>query len=141
MYEPIVQKQIEEYEGWIDKVKKINGHATMVRRLEVEFPDWFYHASANMDMSVAFKFGDKDDLLRVLRHLRGYDYKVDSFDDYPAQAMRTYKINRLGHAKEPYASPDIRLHAYFDQGDDATCKYVEVGTKTVEEPVYEIQCD
>lgn len=149
MYEPIIEKQIEQYQGWIDDAKAINGHATMARRLETEFPDQHYHTSVISGVDVTLNITDKDQLLRVLRHLRGYDYKVTSFEDEPLSQRRTYKLNKINQPQTHAYLPDFKITAHFNGGDDAFCKYVEVGTKTVEAvpaqeareiPVLELRC-
>ena len=151
MYAKVIQDQANMYERWISQLKAQEHHARMAERLVAEFPGDHYHTSIfTNDLTVSFHFKSATQLERVLRYLRGFDYRSVEGKDEPDKKCRTFKIMKRGNTlASKYAEPDIELKAYF-LDDDATCRYVKVGTKMVDEiaaveahevPVFELRCD
>lgn len=54
-------------------------------------------------------------------------------------AYRSFKMAKP--ATDTMIAINIAVHAEIVDGDDATCRKVQVGTKTQEVPVFEIKCD
>ena len=63
-------------------------------------------------------------------------YRVKKWDDSPQSAMRTYYLCRRDNEK----IQDIYIAAYL-ANNTSQCKYVQVGTKTKTEAVYELRCN
>jgi len=63
-------------------------------------------------------------------------YKVKKFDDNAQQGTRTYYLC----LREDENVQDIYVQACLDSFK-AQCRYVQVGTRVKEEPVYELRCD
>jgi len=70
---------------------------------------------------------DLRDVIPILRELRKRGYKIKKHDDYPELHARTYYLGKI-IVRVFLAGPEA----------NATCKFVQTGTKEV--PVYEIKC-
>lgn len=143
-YEPAVEKAIRLYQSWIREAIAANPEARIARMLEEQFPDEHYHTGITGRLTVQMKFTSRDRLVRVMRWLRSKGYRSIEHRDYPEQKHRTYSIAPVNEPAR-YGPHQWDLNAYFTE--DATCKYVEVGTRTVpateahEVPVLELRCD
>ena len=149
MYSKLIQDEVDRYERMINGAKARDHHARMAERLVGEFPEGHYHSSALTGVQVSYHLDNARQLERMLLWLRGFGYRSDKGEDKPAEKRRSFFINKRDSTLSTFmktAYPEIRIDAYF-LNDDATCRYVEVGKKTIpavearEVPVYELQCD
>lgn len=72
----------------------------------------------------------------IITEFAKFGYKVLKYDDSAQSALRTYYLC-LRDAEDVQ---DIYISAYLAQ-NNAQCHYVQVGTRTKEEPIYELRCD
>lgn len=144
-YEPLVEKSVKFWNEHIDSIKKMNGHARIVRMIEEQFPDVYYHSDCSSSLWLSLKVKDAGQILKVLRWLRGYGYKSISFDDDPSIQSRSYRIREMTRPASSKYDYDFRMVCYFS-GEDSTCKFVEVGKKKQEAiparevPILELRC-
>ena len=68
----------------------------------------------------------------VIRRLRAAGYK--------RMSMRTDELSQSVSWTFKGPRGEIILYANLPHGEEAVCKYVQVGTKTVEQPIFELRC-
>lgn len=78
------------------------------------------------------KAGDIIPVLRKLRKL-GPDWRVTQRDDSPEVPSRTYRLGAL--------LINITVDLSLADNSAPTCRYVQVGSETIEKPIYELVCD
>lgn len=72
-----------------------------------------------------------------VREIRGEGYKRADVLECPDSQTIIWIYERPGESK--YLR--VRIAGVFPGDEGATCRYVQVGVKTVEQPVYELVCD
>lgn len=83
-------------------------------------------------MIVSCQVDSMDDITRILREFGTIQFsQTTEVEENPGNQTRTYRLGRAGSA-------EIRLDIALK---GTVCKYVEIGKKTVEEPVYELRCE
>lgn len=142
-YSPVIQKAIDYWSKKIEETKGWNAHGEVVRKLEEQFPEIFYHSSATVSLSVSIRVKSADQVVAVLRWLRGRSYRSVGYEDSESTKCRKYRINHFNTETKSWGC-DFELFAYFS--DEGACKFVEVGKKTVpaqperEVPIMELRC-
>lgn len=148
-YTKLVRDQIAMYEGWIKDAKSKDHHARIVEQFIAKFPEGHYHTSITGELTVTYNLKTSAVLVLMLQWLRAVGYRSVKVVDSPEHKSRTFMFVSRGSTMSKYAQErhgEIKFRAHFND-DNATCKYVQVGTEiqpateAVEVPVYELQCE
>jgi hypothetical protein len=87
--------------------------------------------------------GDQGLMRKAWRAIRSYQFEPDNRPeaDKPLSSFSTFWRRKFLQGVKQDGSPDqrdLRLWYYFSSN---VCKTVQVGTKMVEQPIYEVKCE
>lgn len=132
-YPKCVQAKLDEL---ADAMRRVEACATLGRicdEVAAEFPNSFVCMPNVGTFTHYIDIHDSlDEAVALIRAYRKRGIKMKDFKDLPGSAVREYFMEGLSI----YATL-----GRADEGSAARCKFVKIGTKTVEQPVYEIKCD
>lgn len=132
-YPKCLQEKLDEL---ADQVRRVEACAPLGRicdEVQAEFPNTtccmpnvgtFTHYVTIMD--------SLEEAVAVIRAYRKRGIKLLHYEDRPQHHCREYYMEGL----TVYASLSVA-----DAAEGSRCQFVKVGTKTVEEPVYEVRCN
>ena len=147
----VIGRKLVELDGQIEKVRAMSRHAQIIEQARKHFAEIDYHSDLDYDLrpTWAVQINDADWITKIAVWLRGRNYQISSFKDFPEYQFRQYKYQPLDATWERGTAILLTVH-FKAESDDARCRYVKVGTEDVAavpakpattKDVYELQCD
>ncbi len=130
-YHPMIESFLKDIPNQVAAAKKNNDFLCFVDKVKAEFESSYYYGTVyptvhNVEMT--FNFEKFSEAKRLLRYLAVNGYKrVGRVQELKESQMMIWKFDRF------------TIRGQFKKAESA-CHYVQVGTKMVEVPVYELKC-
>lgn len=130
-YHPVIEDFLNSIPRDVKRAKENNDFLYFVDKIKEEFKSSYYYATVYaqvQSVEMTFNFEKFSEAKRLLRFLAVNGYKrVGKVTELKESQMMIWKFDRF------------TIRGQFKKAE-STCHYVQVGTRTVEVPVYELKC-